>query len=191
MDFYGILGVNKDCTQEDIRVAYKRRSLETHPDKCGNAEDFRTVKLAYDTLKDVRKRNLYDKFGYTDINGEDEIKKKRLLEKLFNSGVENYFLVPFLNLRDHLNAITLKLKAMEEDLNSLKNDLILLEETEGISLIRDSLKNLLSERTKFFIELEKERILCENILEEFTTIEQKLGRSFIKEIIVAQRRTNG
>lgn len=73
LNFYQVLGLNKDATEADIRKGYKKQSLKYHPDKNVGVTDpqvvnqtatnFQRVKLAYDTLSDPTQRNLYDKYG--------------------------------------------------------------------------------------------------------------------------------
>lgn len=46
-----VLGVSANATAEEIRAAYKKRALETHPDKGGDADHFRQVRNAYESLK--------------------------------------------------------------------------------------------------------------------------------------------
>jgi len=61
MDYYSILGVNKNASSEDIRKAYKKKSMQLHPDRPdGDAEKFKQVNEAYSVLKDADKRAQYD-----------------------------------------------------------------------------------------------------------------------------------
>lgn len=60
MDYYSILGVPKNASQDDIRKAYKKQSMTHHPDRGGNEETFKKVNEAYSTLKDPVKRQQYD-----------------------------------------------------------------------------------------------------------------------------------
>ncbi|XP_060066301.1 dnaJ homolog subfamily C member 1-like [Ylistrum balloti] len=62
-NFYDVLGVERDCTSSDIRRAYRRLSLQLHPDKNKeeNAETkFRQLVAVYETLKDEDKRKRYE-----------------------------------------------------------------------------------------------------------------------------------
>eukprot|EP00438_Fugacium_kawagutii_P035998 Skav228964 [mRNA] locus=scaffold671:84452:85360:+ [translate_table: standard] len=47
---YGVLGLQPGCNQEEVKAAYKKRALETHPDKGGDVDEFRSVKVAYESL---------------------------------------------------------------------------------------------------------------------------------------------
>lgn len=68
-NYYDILGVSKDASQEDIKKAYKKLSIKWHPDKHINdseedqkkaEEKFKEINEAYDTLGDEQKRRDYD-----------------------------------------------------------------------------------------------------------------------------------
>lgn len=72
-DFYDVLGVSKDASQNDIKKAYRRKSKKYHPDlnDSPDAEDkFKEVAEAYETLSDEGKRANYDQYGHasTDPN---------------------------------------------------------------------------------------------------------------------------
>ena len=56
--FYDVLLVNKTATLDEIKVAFKRRALQVHPDKGGTKEEFHLVYQALETLSDpdARKR---------------------------------------------------------------------------------------------------------------------------------------
>lgn len=60
MDLYGILGVNKAASQEEIKSAYREKAKKHHPDKGGDPEKFRQAQIAYDTLSDDQKKSDYD-----------------------------------------------------------------------------------------------------------------------------------
>lgn len=66
-DYYSILGLNRDATQEEIKKAYRGLALKYHPDR--NPEDeeaeetFKEVGEAYAVLSDTEKRRMYDRFG--------------------------------------------------------------------------------------------------------------------------------
>ena len=71
-DYYEVLGVPKDASQEDIKKAYRTLAKKYHPDICKepNAnERFAEIQVAYDCLSDPEKRSNYDRFGTEDVNG--------------------------------------------------------------------------------------------------------------------------
>lgn len=64
MDHYARLGLNPNCTQQDIKVAYRKVLLKTHPDKTGDpstAPAFSAAKEAYEVLSNEEKRRQYDR----------------------------------------------------------------------------------------------------------------------------------
>jgi molecular chaperone DnaJ len=59
-DFYQILGVNENASQDEIKKAYRKLAVEHHPDKGGDENKFKKISEAYDTIGDENKRNQYD-----------------------------------------------------------------------------------------------------------------------------------
>ena len=80
MDYYSILGISKNADENTIRKAYKKKSMQYHPDRPdGNEEQFKRVNEAYSTLKDPQKRQQYDNpqpqynFNTSNMNGFDDM----------------------------------------------------------------------------------------------------------------------
>lgn len=59
-DYYEILGVSKTATQDEIKQAYRKLAKIHHPDKGGDAETFKKIQTAHETLSDEQKRAEYD-----------------------------------------------------------------------------------------------------------------------------------
>ena len=63
-DYYEILGVSRDASEEDIKKAYRKLAHKYHPDKEGGDEEkFKEINTAYQVLSDKQKRQQYDQFG--------------------------------------------------------------------------------------------------------------------------------
>lgn len=66
-DYYEILGVSRDASQEEIKRAYRRLARQHHPDAnpgdAATAERFKEITRAYEVLSDPEKRQRYDLFG--------------------------------------------------------------------------------------------------------------------------------
>lgn len=65
-DLYETLGVARDASPEQIRVAYRRLAQDHHPDKHGgDAGRFRAVQAAWEVLRDSERRAAYDRDGFS------------------------------------------------------------------------------------------------------------------------------
>ena len=67
MDYYNVLGVDRNASEEQLKKAYKKQSMQHHPDRNGGSEEkFKQINEAYSALKDPQKRQMYDQYGTTD-----------------------------------------------------------------------------------------------------------------------------
>jgi curved DNA-binding protein CbpA len=61
---YATLGVSKTASIDEVKKAYRKKTLESHPDKHGNTPEatdrFREIQHAYDVLSDAKRRSLHD-----------------------------------------------------------------------------------------------------------------------------------
>ncbi|XP_028774426.1 dnaJ homolog subfamily B member 6 isoform X3 [Neltuma alba] len=79
-DFYAVMGLDKECTESELRNAYKKLAMKWHPDRCsasGNSKfveeakkKFQAIQQAYSVLSDANKRFLYD-IGVYDSDDDD------------------------------------------------------------------------------------------------------------------------
>lgn len=72
-DYYKILGVDRNATEEEIKKAYRRQALKYHPDRNPGdkeaEEKFKETAEAYEVLSDPQKRSTYDRFGHEGLSG--------------------------------------------------------------------------------------------------------------------------
>ncbi len=69
-DYYEILGISKNASDDEIKKAYRKAAVKYHPDKDGGDETkFKEAGEAYEVLKDSSKRQRYDQFGHAGVGG--------------------------------------------------------------------------------------------------------------------------
>jgi molecular chaperone DnaJ len=71
-DYYKILGVPRDASEDDIKKAYRKMAMAHHPDRCPGDKDaerkFKDASEAYEVLRDTEKRQLYDAYGHEGLD---------------------------------------------------------------------------------------------------------------------------
>ena len=72
-DYYEILGVSKNASDDEIKKAYRKLAVKYHPDKNPGDKEaeakFKEINEAHDVLSDKQKRARYDQFGHAGVNG--------------------------------------------------------------------------------------------------------------------------
>src|SRR5450631_4062581 len=71
-DYYEVLGVNRDVSEEDLKKAYRKLAMKHHPDRNPDnpksEERFKEAKEAYEMLTDPAKRAAYDQYGHAGVD---------------------------------------------------------------------------------------------------------------------------
>ena len=73
-DYYDVLGVAKNASEDDIKKAYRKLAMKHHPDRNQgdgakkSEEQFKEVKEAYEMLSDAQKRAAYDQYGHAGVD---------------------------------------------------------------------------------------------------------------------------
>lgn len=72
-DYYEILGIKKDASDDEIKKAFRKLALKYHPDKNPGDKEaeakFKEISEAHEVLSDKQKRARYDQFGHAGVNG--------------------------------------------------------------------------------------------------------------------------
>lgn len=75
VDYYNVLKVGRNATEEDLKKAYRKLAMKWHPDKNPNNKKeaeakFKQISEAYEVLSDKQKREIYDQYGEEGLKGQ-------------------------------------------------------------------------------------------------------------------------
>ena len=72
-DYYEVLGVNKNASDDEIKKAYRKLAVKYHPDRNPGDKEaeakFKEINEAHEVLSDKQKRARYDQFGHAGVGG--------------------------------------------------------------------------------------------------------------------------
>eukprot|EP01033_Poteriospumella_lacustris_P000512 gene512-345_t len=101
VNYYDVLGLPRNSSDEDIKKAYRKLAMKWHPDKNrDNAEEaakkFQDIGEAYDVLSDLEKRAIYDRYGYDGLKngvpmGDGETSQGYTYKQNAQEIFENFF----------------------------------------------------------------------------------------------------
>jgi len=107
VDYYRILGVSREASDETIKKAYRKLVFEHHPDRNPNSQTaearIREINAAYEIVGDPEKRRSYDRLHWGDETRDDVVDPAVILDemekKLFDEGRKELFAVLMKNVR--------------------------------------------------------------------------------------------
>lgn len=117
MDYYSILGVQRNASSEEIKKAYKKKAMQHHPDRGGDANTFQKIQEAYETLSDPAKKQQYDRpqrqYNSSQFRGQNPFEGPDMFGNMFND-------MRYARNRQHAN-ITIAAKLTLEEVLTGKN----------------------------------------------------------------------
>ena len=88
-DYYEVLGVSKTASQEEIKKSYRKLAIKYHPDKNPgdkkSEETFKEAAEAYEVLSNANKRQKYDQFGHSGMQGGHDYHQYSNMNDIFES----------------------------------------------------------------------------------------------------------
>ena len=85
MDYYKILEIQRNASEQDIKKAYRKLALKYHPDKCNDDTKFKEISEAYQVLSDKEKRKIYDQYGKDGLQGNIHMNANDIFSMFFNN----------------------------------------------------------------------------------------------------------
>jgi curved DNA-binding protein len=94
IDYYEVLGINKNASEDDIKKSYRKLARKLHPDLNPNDKDaqakFQKINEANEVLSDPEKRKKYDQYGEHWQHGEEYEQARRAQSRPGNAGAQNF-----------------------------------------------------------------------------------------------------
>jgi len=169
MDLYGVLGVSKEASREEIKKAYKSKAREHHPDAGGKTEDMSDVNMAYDVLSDDKKRKEYDATGEIGEIDKELAAMRQILfaifEQVYLQGSGTLEDVSIKLIRNARQNTSQEEKELDKQIQKLKDGLEDIIEEPDPPLLRGFLEQHLAQAMNNREEI-KVRVIVINKLEE-------------------------
>eukprot|EP01064_Diplonema_japonicum_P012642 TRINITY_DN20041_c0_g2_i1.p1 TRINITY_DN20041_c0_g2~~TRINITY_DN20041_c0_g2_i1.p1 ORF type:complete len:600 (+),score=74.90 TRINITY_DN20041_c0_g2_i1:54-1853(+) len=161
-EYYKLLNVKPNATQQEIKRSYRKLALRYHPDKNPNnpvaEKKFKNLAAAYEVLGDDAKRKTYDENGKTEDNNEAALMKTSL-NRLFGKGVlkEEIGDLEVLNQLD-ATAMRAKMSLSPEQLEATRSDADKTRIHRLVFLLLEKLESFVDNEKRWFMELESQLI---------------------------------
>ena len=176
MNPYDELGLTTISTSEDIKIKYKILAQQHHPDKGGDVEKFKTIKLSYEILIDPERRNQYDTTGKfyadPDIRQEALGQLSQLLLRIIsstNNETDDLVRMMKVDIAKQLLAINVEIinhgTAIKNLQKTLKKMKLKKEDSGGENLLRGFIEKHIELRNLDLLTFNRRIKICTNMTE--------------------------
>ncbi|KAJ2704466.1 hypothetical protein FB645_003254 [Coemansia sp. IMI 203386] len=199
-DLYDLLQVSRDATSDDLRKAYRKAALLTHPDKWSHLDadsseaksktaQFQQIGFAYSVLKDTRRRTIYDQTGsfadITDIieEGKDwDAYFRQLWSGVVDADTIEQFSKTYKGSDEERKDIVAAYNTHQGDLDLIFTEVMLAEiedEPRFVDIIEACIKEKLIKRTKIYTKskksADKRKAMADQEAREADALRKELG----------------
>ena len=175
MNYYKLLDIDKNASEQEIKKAYRKLAVKCHPDRGGNEEEFKNISKAYQTLSDKNKRKIYDLTGSIDEEFDNNFDAFNLFNNFFQKMTSD---LPS-NFSSNFGDIKVDIYKVSDDFD-IKEDNKIEKRTEDIYYnLNISLEDIYNKKVKK-IKLTHKRLINEQYID--LPIEYKIP-VYIRETI--------